>query len=196
VTIQVVSLAADLAIPVAAGGAFGLAAAAVATAARGRTRLALVLVSAMAAVVLGYGTLLVGVGLASRPQQLAAGDAKCFDDWCAALVGARQDAATGTWLVDVQVQNRARRQAMRSNLARAYLEVPGRGRVAPVDGSGLQTFLQQGGHADVQLTFATLPGARNVRFVVVEGVGGLGFGAIEIGGEGSPFHERAGWPLS
>jgi hypothetical protein len=195
VTIQVVSLTADALMLLTAAAVLALAAAATAQAIRRRPRSAALLASAMAALVALYGAALVGAGLASRPQELRAGDAKCFDDWCAAMVGAHRDAATGAWLVDVQVQNRARRQAMRSSLGRAYLEVPGHGTVAPVDGHGLQAFLEPGERVDVQLSFAAPPDARDVRFVVVEGTGGLGPGLFEIGGEGSPFHARAGWPL-
>jgi len=195
VTIQVVSLAADALLLLTAAAVLALAGAAIVQLLRRRGRPAAVLAGALGAVVALYGAGLLGAGLASRPQQLRAGDVKCFDDWCAAMVGAHRDAASGAWLVDVQVQNRARRAAMRSSLGRAYLEVPGRGPLAPVDGSGLRAFLQPGQHADVQLAFAAPAGARDVRFVVVEGGDGFGPGTFEIGGEGSPFHARAGWPL-
>jgi hypothetical protein len=84
---------------------------------------------------------------------------------------------------------------MRADLARAYLEVPGRGEVAPLDGGPLLAMLQPGQWADVQLSFVLPPGQRGSRFVVVEGRGALGPGTFEIGGEASPFHGAVGWPL-
>jgi len=47
----------------------------------------------------------------------------------------------------------------------------------------------------VQLSFVLPAGQRGARFVVVEGGRGLGPGTFEIGGEASPFHGVAGWPL-
>lgn len=83
---------------------------------------------------------------------------------------------------------------MKSNLARAYVEIPGGGTVAPVDGRGMQTVIEADGHADVELIFplAAVPGAR---FVVAEGSDTIGPGTFTIGDEVSPFHARAGWPL-
>jgi hypothetical protein len=193
VTIQTVSVAADGVMLLVAAGVAGLLAAAIVLLARRRLRAAGLAAGALAVVVVVYGAVLVGVGVASRPQQLGVGDTKCFDDWCAGLVSARQDGAAGRWLVDVQVQNRGRGRAMRSNLARAYLELPGGGQVAAEDGSGLQVLVEPGGRADVPLVFPTA--AAGARLVVVEGGSGVGPGTFEIGGEGSPFHARAGWPL-
>ena len=195
VTIQTVSLAADVAMLLSGAALVGLLAAAAAQLARRRPRAAAGLACAAGALVLVYGTALVAAGLAGGPRELRPGDAKCFDDWCAAFVTARPDAAAGVLLVDVQLQSRGRGRAMRSTLARAYVEVPGRGEVAPRDGSGLHTVLQPGERAVVHLAFALPDGRRAARFVVVEGGGGLGPGTFEIGGEGSPFHGAAGWPL-
>ena len=189
------SPAADLVMLLAAAALAGLGAAAVVQVARRRWRPALGLAGAAAALVVGYGTVLVAAGLTAGAADLRPGDAKCFDDWCAAMVAARPDPAAGTIVVDVQLQNRGRGRAMRSNLARAYLEVPGSGEVAPSDAGGLRTFLQPGQRADVLLSFPAAAGLRGARFVVVEGGGGIGPGTFEIGGEGSPFHRRAGWPL-
>jgi hypothetical protein len=112
------------------------------------------------------------------------------------MVGARRDGATERLLVDVRLENRGRGRAMRSNLASAYVEVPGRAPVAPDDGHGLQTLLQPGEQVDLVLAFATPVDASGARFVVVEGMGGVGPGTFTIGGEGSPFHARAGWPVA
>ncbi|HYW28139.1 MAG TPA: hypothetical protein VE953_28460 [Terriglobales bacterium] len=194
-TIQTVSLAADLAMLSSGTALVVLAVAAAVQLVRRRRRSAAGLACAAGALIAVYGAALVAAGLAGSARQLRPGDTKCFDDWCAAMVTARQDVASGTLLVDVQLQNRGRGRAMRANLARAYVELPGGGRVAPRDGSALQALLQPGERADVSLTFLVPSGQRGVRFVVVEGAGTLGPGTFEIGGEGSPFHGVAGWPL-
>jgi len=195
VTIQTVSLAADLAMLLTAAALIVLVVAVAVQLVRRRPRSAARLACAAAALVAVYGAALVAAGLVGGTRELRPGDAKCFDDWCAAMVAARPDPAAGTIVVDVQLQNRGRGRAMRSNLARAYLEVPGSGEVAPSDAGGLRTFLQPGQRADVLLSFPAAAGLRGARFVVVEGGGGIGPGTFEIGGEGSPFHGVAGWPL-
>ncbi|MDQ6772041.1 MAG: hypothetical protein M3024_03485 [Candidatus Dormibacteraeota bacterium] len=195
-TVQTVSLAADGLILLTAAVVLGLTFASVVQVARGRRRHAVAPAAGAAVVLVVYAAVLLGTGLVSRPQQLAIGDAKCFDDWCAALQAADYDASAGTWLVDVQLQNRGRGRSMRSDLARAYLDVPHRGQVAPLDGSALQTVLQPAERVDVRLAFLAPGPAQGVRFVVVEGSGGFGPGTLEIGGEGAPFHARAGWPLA
>jgi hypothetical protein len=195
VTIQTASMATEGLMLLTGAGAVGLAGAAIVQVARGSRRAAALLAVAVVAVAAVYGAALVGTGVASRPPQLAPRDAKCFDDWCAALVAARLDAGAATWLVDVQLQNRGRGRAMRSNLARAYLEVPGGGEIAPEDGRALHQLLRPGERVEVPLVFRAPGAMRGLRFVVVEGAGGIGPEAFEIGGEGSPFHARAGWPL-
>jgi hypothetical protein len=195
VAIQTVSVAADLAMLLAAAVLVALVAAAVVQLLRRRSRSAVSLGCAAGAVVVVYGAALLGAGLSGGARELRPGDTKCFDDWCAAMVAARQDAASGALLVDVRLQNRGRGRAMRADLARAYLEVPGRGEVAPLDGGPLLAMLQPGQWADVQLSFVLPSGQRGARFVVVEGRGALGPGVFEIGGEASPFHGAAGWPL-
>jgi hypothetical protein len=195
VTIQVVPLASDVLMLLAAAVLLALAGAALVQLARRRRRAAVGMACAAAAIVAVYVSADLAVGLSSRPQRLAPGDFKCFDDWCATMKGAREDRAAGTLLLQVQIQNRGRGRAMRSSLARAYLEVAGGGRLSPRDGSGLLAILQPGQAADVTLAFAAPPNVRDARLVVVEGDGGLGPGTFEIGGEGSLLHARAGWSL-
>jgi hypothetical protein len=194
VTIQTVSLAADLVMLLAAAALIALAVAIAVRLVQRRPRSAARLGFAAGALVVVYGATLVAAGLAGGARQLRPGDTKCFDDWCASMVAARRDAAD-TLLVEVRLENRGRGRAMRADLARAYLEVAGGGQVAPRDGSGLQTLLEPGERADVPLSFPAPADLRGARFVVVEGGGGLGPGTFEIGGESSPFHGVAGWPL-
>jgi hypothetical protein len=194
-TIQAAPLLPDLLMLAAAAAVLCLAGAAVVSLALGRSARAIGIGCVAALVVGAYGAALLATGQASQPQQLAAGDTKCFDDWCAAMVSEHRATASDSLVVDVRLENRGRGRAMRSNGARAYLEVPGRAEVAPADSSGLHVLLQAGQRTDVELSFPAPAGASGVRFLVVEGTGGLGPGTFEIGGEGSPFHARAGWPL-
>jgi len=194
VTIQTVSALADLLMLLSAAGLVALLVSIAVQLVRRRWRSAAVLGGAAGALAVVYGSVLVGAGLVSGTRELRPGDTKCFDDWCASMVAARPDAA-GDLLVDVRVENRGRGRPMRANLARAYVEVPGGGQVAPLDASGLRTLLQPGEHTDVPLTFRVPSPVRGSRFVVTEGAGQLGPGTFEIGGEGSPFHGIAGWPV-
>jgi hypothetical protein len=196
VTIQAAPLAGDLLMLLTAAVLLALLVATVVQVVRRRARAAAWLGSALAAVLVVYGAALVGTGVAAGSRQLNPGDTKCFDDWCAAMVGARRDTATERLLVDVRLENRGRGRAMRSNLARAYVEMPGRAPVAPDDGHGLQAFLQPGEHVDVVLAFASPAGDSGARFVVVEGSGGVGPGTFTIGGDGGLFHASAGWPVA
>jgi hypothetical protein len=196
VTIQTVPFATDLLMLAAAAVLVALLVAAAVRLVQGRPRPAAALAGAAAALVAVYVAADVGAGLASRPLQLRPGDVKCFDDWCASMTAAHRDPAAGALLVDVRLENHGRGRAMRSNLARAYLEMPGRASVAPTDGGPLHALVEPGQGVDVRLAFAAPPGVRDARFVVVEGDSeGVGPGTFEIGGEASPFHARAGWPL-
>lgn len=193
VTVQTVSSAADLLLIVTAGGLLLLLLTVLVQTLRRRWRSAAALTGVVIVVVAAYGTLLLGFGLTSTPRQLLPGDAKCFDDWCAAMLEARGD---GTSLqVRVQLQNRGRGRAMRSLLARAYLEGEGAVPIAPEDGRVLQAWLQPGQQVNVDLAFPRTHNLRRTRFVIVEGNEGSFPSLLEIGGEGSPFHARAGWSI-
>lgn len=196
-TIQMVSFGADLLMLLTAAAAIVLILAAAVQFARQRRHAAALLAGVLVALVMTYGAVLIAVGLASSmPPQLRPGDTKCFDDWCATMTTARLDTATGTLTVDLQLENRGRGRPMRSDLARAYLEMPGRPDVAPLDRSGMQTMLPAGQKVDVRLAFPAAQNMVGARLVVVEDPGGIGPGTFEIGGEGSPFHSKVGWALS
>lgn len=161
--------------------------------ARRRRQSAVRLGGLLMSMVLLYAGTLIGAGLASGPQQLMPGDTKCFDDWCASMIGAERDPATGRLVVRVRLENRGRGRAMRSDLARAYVEIPGGGLVAPRDRHALQTFLGPGQPKDIELDFDVAARTSRVRFVVTEGSDTIGPGTFTIGDEASPFHARAGW---
>jgi hypothetical protein len=187
----------DLLMLLALAAVLALAAAAGVQLVRGHGRFAARVGAAAAAVVVAYGVALVGAGLASRPAELPAGGAKCFDDWCAAMLRARPDQAPGRLLVDVQLQNRGRGRTMRSDLTHAYLTLDAGTKVAPRNDEALRTTLLRPGESrDVELVFDLPSGLHDTRFVVVESDGSPGLGAITIGGESSPFHAKAGWPVT
>jgi hypothetical protein len=149
----------------------------------------------LGAVVLLYGAALVGVGLTSRAVQLPAGAAKCYDDWCASMTGSRADRACHTLLVEVSLENRGRGRPTRSNLATAYVTAGGRV-LGPRNGQALQALLDPGQSVPVELAFDLPSNLRDAHFVVTEGGAGPGPGMITIGDESSPFHPKAGWPVS
>jgi hypothetical protein len=162
--------------------------------ARRRLRSAGWLGAVLGAVIVVYGAALVGVGMTNRPVQLPTGAAKCYDDWCASMTGARADRANHTLLVDVTLENRGRGRPMRSNLARAYL-ADGAHVIGPRNGQALQAMIDPGQSIPLELSFDLPSDFRDGRFVVTEGGAGPGPAMITIGDEDSPFHQRAGWPL-
>ncbi|MBO0682997.1 MAG: hypothetical protein J2P45_07570 [Candidatus Dormibacteraeota bacterium] len=195
-TIQEVPLLADLVMLLAAVALVVLLVAAAVALLRGRRRPAAFTGAGALALLVVYGAVLVGAGLASTPQQLRQGDTLCFDDWCVAFAGARSGPSSGAVQVDLQVENRGRGTAQRSSLARAYLEHPSGQEIGPLDGRALSgTLVRPQEMAPVTLRFRVPAGLRQTRLVVVEGGDGFGPGMFEIGGETSPFHARAGWPL-
>jgi len=175
--------------------ALALAASTIVQLARRRLRSASRLGAVVAAVVLVYGAALVGVGLTSQAVQLPTGATKCYDDWCASMTGARADRAHNTLLVEVSLENRGRGRPMRSNLATAYV-TSGARVIGPRNGGALQALLDPGQSVPVELAFDLPSGLRDARFVLTEGGAGPGPGMITIGDESSPFHPRAGWPMS
>ena len=193
-TLQTVSVAADLAMLGTAVSLLALAAFAAVQVLRGRLRAAAAVTSVGIGLIAAYAITLIGVALASTPTKLRAGDAKCFDDWCVALLSTRQDSAAGTVLAQVEIQNRGRGRAMHSDLARAYLELQDGEQLGPSDPRPLQATVAAGQRIEIELAF---PAHKSgvARFVVYEGNGGPGPWNLEIGGEGSPFHPRAGWPV-
>jgi hypothetical protein len=194
-TVQTVSFAGDLLLILTAAAVVVLLLAAIVQVARGRQPSAVTLTGVVGVVVGAYGGVLLAVGLSSTSQELMPGDVKCFDDWCATMLQAHRDGAAGPVHIDVQLQNRALGRQMHSELARAYLELKDGGELMPLDGRAMQTWLQPGQRVDIELTFPAARNSNPIRFVVVEGTPGSIPGIFEIGGEGSPFHARAGWSL-
>jgi hypothetical protein len=191
--IQMAPLAPELLLLTVAGVLVALVAAAAVQLARRRLRSSARLGAAAGAVVLLYGVALAGAGIASRPALLAPGVAKCFDDWCAAMVGAREDRAAGVLLVDVRLENHGRGRAMRGSRPTAVVVAASGAELRPRNGGELMRLVQPGGSADVRLVFDLPASARPERFVLSEGGGP---DVLVVGDENGPLHARTGWPLT
>jgi hypothetical protein len=194
VTIQEAPAAPTLLMLLTVASALALAVLTIVQLARRRLRSAGWMGAVLGTVVVVYGAALVGVGTTSRAVQLPAGAAKCYDDWCASMTGARADPAGHTLLVDVTLENRGRGRPMRSNLARAYVADDAHV-IGPRNGQALQSMIDPGRSIPLELAFDLPSGLHDARFVVTEAGAGPGPGMITIGDEDSPFHQRAGWPL-
>jgi hypothetical protein len=83
--------------------------------------------------VAGYATALIAVALALPRRLYAAGERRCFDDWCVAALGAtvansstghpcQADQGSRTWVAVVEVSSVAKRVRQRARDARAELE--------------------------------------------------------------------------
>ncbi|HSO94242.1 MAG TPA: hypothetical protein VLS53_07230, partial [Candidatus Dormibacteraeota bacterium] len=136
---------------------------------------------------------LVGASATTGMTTLKTGEAKCFDEWCAAMLGA-QAGSTGTVDVRVRLENHGR-GAQRSVLARAFIESGGQ-RYGPHNPEDLHILVPGGGSVDVAFIFNAPVQPASARFVVTEAASGeLTPGVVVIGDESSPFHPIAGWSL-
>jgi hypothetical protein len=106
VTIQAVPVASDALMLLTAAVLLVLAVATLVQLARRRAA------ATAAAIVVVYGAVDLAVGFSSRPLRLAPGDFKCFDDWYATMKGSPR---ARTVLLEIQLQNRGRGRAMRSD---------------------------------------------------------------------------------
>jgi len=158
----------------------------------GRWRRAAQRCAVAGAVVVTYGAVLGGVGLASRPVALALGAWKCFDDWCVTLVSASPAPADPERRdVVLRVRSRARRVSQRPDDPRAVV-LTAAGGAAQVAVPGLDQRLGPGDGADLRFALRVAPGERDVRLQVTEG----GFPSrLVIGDENGPWHAPAAWRI-
>ena len=156
-------------------------------------------VSRIAGVLVGlvavYSAGLLGTSLLVVAPVLRPGDTKCFDEWCATMLGAQTGPARDQVTVHVRLANQGRRP-QKSVLARAFIESRGK-RSWPLNPDVLQTPVPGGGSFDIRLLFALSPYAPSPHFVVTEAASGsVSPGIVIIDDESSPFHSLAGWPVS
>ena len=158
---------------------------------RSVSRIAGVLIALVAV----YSAALLGTSLLSEAPDLRPGDTKCFDEWCATMLGAQTGPSPNAMMVRVRLSNLGLREQRRV-LARAFIESGGR-RSWPLNLGALQTPVPGGGSTDISLAFFPNPPSPSPRFVVTEAASGsVTPGLIVIGDESSPFHPLAGWPVS
>jgi hypothetical protein len=166
----------------------GLSAVAATSGRRARARAVLVLTAGFVGL---YTLVLLAVGATSRPEYLADGQWKCFDDWCVTVVSA--DAAVSgaaDRLVVLQVWNSARRVTQRPDHPQAFLLTDGR--ATPISAPGLDQRLDAGRKATVRVLLRVPRQAADPLLLVTEG----GFPArLVIGDENSPGHAKSVWSL-
>jgi hypothetical protein len=152
------------------------------------------LVALLLGLLLVYLAALLGVSVASGVSTLETGDIKCFDEWCATMLGVQATGSPGTIEVRVRLDNHGR-GAQRSVLARAFIDAGGK-RYWPHNPEELHVSVPGKGSLDARFVFAIPPSLSTGRFVVTEAASGeLTPGVIVIGDESSPFHALSGWPL-
>jgi hypothetical protein len=134
-----------------------------------------------------YAIALVATGAASRERALRLGEAKCFDEWCAALVTAR--AVPSGYALELRLGNRGR-SAQAPDRPHAWLVLDGR--AVPVAVAGLDQRVAPGADIALAVTLAVPREARAVGFVVTEGGGPS---RLVIGDENSPLHAWSVWRL-
>ena len=152
------------------------------------------LVAVLVGLLFVYGAALLGASATTGTSPLKTGDLKCFDEWCAAMLGAQAAGSTGTVEVRVRLENHGR-GAQRSVLARAFIESGGQ-RFWPLNPEDLHILVPGGGSLEVKFVFNVPVQVASARFVVTEAASGeLTPGVVVIGDESSPFHPIAGWSL-
>lgn len=115
---------------------------------RGRSAQKLLLT--LAGCMIAYAAILIIVSLSSHTRELAVGTDKCFDDWCASVMGAHAlPGASHTngkkiVAVELRVSNRARGAAFRPSQPRVRLVLPSGEEVNP-SASGQHEFEKQSG---------------------------------------------------
>jgi hypothetical protein len=147
-----------------------------------------------------YAAVLMGVGLALPRRFYAAGERRCFDDWCATALAAAASAATPCgpneggrdWVAAIEVSSVARRIRQRAADAQAELEDQRGNRYQPCAATGpgksLSDELGPGDSFRVFLPFRLPAGATPAGVVLHHG----DFpGAVIIGADHSFLHRPA-----
>jgi hypothetical protein len=150
-----------------------------------------------AAFVACYSGVLVVSSLVRPRRVVAAGERRCFDDWCVAALTLERAASavypgpSGQWVATVEVSSRARRVRQRARDAWAELEDLHGIRYPPcgvVGGSRLSDALNPGESFRVELPYTLPTGAQAAGLVIHHGAFP---GVIIIGEDQSFLHPRA-----
>jgi len=143
---------------------------------------------ALVAVMAAYGASLVGVSIFTPTRELAIGEWKCFDDWCASVTSATRSGDAIE--IELSVQNRGRR-AQAPDTPRAWL-LHGAER-NELDVPELASRVPGGSTRKLPPIRIVLPAAERPQLLVTEG--GLP-SLLVIGDDNSPFHPQPAWPLT
>ena len=153
--------------------------------ARRRARRGLLYGATSLGVVVPYAASLLAVSLASQPRTLAAGQWKCFGDWCATLESTSQSAGELRLVIGIRNDGRG---AERPDAPHAYLIRNGHRTNLAVPG-----LTQRLDSRDDKTLYVTAPlPPRATRLLITEG----GFPSVlSIGDENSPLHAKTVWAV-
>lgn len=159
-----------------------------------------------------YAVILVGTSLSSKTRQLALGTDKCFDDWCASVIGSRilskTNVAAGNELVAItlRISNRARQAAFRPSQPRVMLMLPDGDTLASSEVAQREFEKQVGPQDDLAkrllagesfqttLVFEIPASTRQASVVVLEGP--VVITRFLVGDENSFFHKKMVYPIT
>jgi hypothetical protein len=157
-------------------------------AARRRWRQSAMTMVVLAVVVTAYGVSLVVASASAPARDLAIGEWKCFDEWCASLTSVIRSGSAVE--VVLSVQNRGRREQA-PDTPRVWLLHDGRR--DQLDLPDLASRIPGGSTRQLPGIRVVAPATDRPRLLVTEG--GLP-SVLVIGDDNSPFHPQSAWPLS
>ena len=170
------------------------------------------LVLALTVCASAYAVILMAVSFSSKTRQLVLGTDKCFDDWCAAVLGAHSfpgaSATDGRKFVAVElrISNRARGAAFRPSQPRVTLLLAA-GEELNSSASGQHEFVKQAGPQEdiakrlvagesfqTTIVFEVPSATSNASVQVLEGPSVLT--RVLVGDENSFFHKKSVYPIT
>lgn len=113
------------------------------------------IVRAIVVCLCAYALTLLAVSFSSKTRQLALGTDKCFDDWCASVIGARSlpmpggIAGTKVVAIAIRISNRARRAAFRPSQPRVILVLASADSILPSSSAQRELEKQTGPQEDL-----------------------------------------------
>jgi hypothetical protein len=176
-----------------------------------RRRSAQKLVLALVGCAFAYAVILMVVSLSSKTRQLALGTDKCFDDWCASVLGAHSvPGASNTEgsksvAVALRISNLARGAAFRPSQPRVMLVLPS-GELVSSSVSALRGFEKQAGPQEdiakrlvagesfqTTVVFEVPSATSNASVQLLEGPSLIT--RLLVGDENSFFHKKSVYPV-
>jgi hypothetical protein len=156
-------------------------------------------------IVLGYFILLLAFSLTSKTTTLPLNQDKCFDEWCASVIGINKKSfdTTTTYFVTIQISNHGRGRAQKPDSPAVYVVDDQEIKYVESEKAKSEYEKQHGqqrlitSRIDAQSNYQTtmvfvLPKGRKGNVVITEG----GFPTpLIIGDEGSILHKKSVTPL-